>query len=207
MLSATLALWLSIIFVAYTVIGSSKWNSLSYQEVLIAANTIPRGTVITPEMLTVTSFVQGNAPHNSFSINNSDEIIGSIALVTINPGDIISPSFVGFEGGDSLGKLSEVIEPNRKIVTVSVSDVHTIPEVLRVGDRVTIYKVDVETGSKSILIGGVEVLQVLRKQSDDEDSIGSIVSISVSITDEIALDISEALAKDNFLHLAIEPRV
>jgi Flp pilus assembly protein CpaB len=204
LIASTLVLWAVLIGVTYFTIKNSAWSDLTYTSVLVASKAITQGSVITKDMLSSAKFLNGYIPKNSISVENIDEVMGKTALVTMDKGDVISPSVVSIEG-DAAGRLASVIGKDKKIMTFSSADVHTIPEVLRVGDRITIYAVDPKANTKMILMSEVEILQIIRKTSDDNKS-GEIISFAIVAGDDGVLNISESLAKENFLQIAIEPR-
>jgi pilus assembly protein CpaB len=103
--------------------------------VLVAAQDIPRYTVIDPTMLAAKSVPKDFADPDHVKVEEREAVIGNMAMVTIPKGSQITKTKVSLPGED---RISSVLETDKRACTISVDEVTGVAGLIRPGDHVDV---------------------------------------------------------------------
>jgi len=191
-----IALFVSIITgIAVFQFASSleKGSRLKTQPVVLATQTIPKGTLIQKEMLK-TSEVPIEAIHQ-LSMGNQDDILGRISKETIEANEQILTSRLSDINQEN-DNLSYSIEPNYRAVTILVDEEKGVGGYLTKGDRVDLVTVLLtkDGATSQLVVENLEIIKIGPLASGDKG--GSYTSVTVSAPAADVTRMNYALAID-----------
>jgi Flp pilus assembly protein CpaB len=198
---ATVALWILLTLFTIKYAHSSLNQNLSYETVLIAGDDIPKDSLLSQNQISTQKFLEGHLPQHAVAEAKKELLLGKRALVNIRAGDILTPSLLG-ETDSNIARLTQLIDKDKSIFTLSPKDVHMLSPLLEVGNRVALYIVDIKNDKKIKLLEHVRIIEVSR--TGDKKTSGEISSVSLELGSDDITKVSEALAKEWFVELAIE---
>lgn len=157
-------------------------------DVLVAAREIPYGQVIEESHLRLVAWPADAAPAEVF--NKKEDVIGKLVNQTALSGDLILQARVvdRLEGS----RLSALIAPNKRAITVRVDDVNGVAGFLLPGNRVDVLatRMNKQRATTHTLLQDIKVLAVDQKASPDKDE--PIVVRAVTL--EASLEEAEKLS-------------
>lgn len=169
--------WPEVALGILVVVGSALvalwWQTRAYptSSVLVAAQAVERGRTITMDDLGVVE-LQSREPVAVVAADQSDSVVGRIALIDIEPGSVLSPTM--------MAEVSD-IGPDEAVVGLFVK-ANQIPSVrIGVGSVLTVLDSTVDRDSEgSVLAERAEVVDV-----EPGNSFGEML-VSVRVTREVA---------------------
>lgn len=153
--------------------------------VVVAQKTIPKGTVLLPEMVTVKQ-VPIEYVHE-LSVSNTEDIVGRITTESIEANEQVLTTRLTDTNQDN-NNLSYSIDPNYRGVSILVDEVIGVGGYLTKGDRVDVVAA-IPTGSQFI-VENVEILEVGSKASNDKGEDYTSVTLSVPVAEVTKLSYS-----------------
>ena len=136
-------------------------------EVIVAAREIPYAQVIEDLHLRTVDWPRDAVPEGVY--HEKDELVGKIAAQKVLPGDLLVAGRVveKLEGS----RLSSLIAPNKRAITVRVNDVAGVAGFLLPGNRVDILatRMDNRRASTRTLLQNIKVLAIDQKANPDKD--------------------------------------
>ncbi len=131
----------------YVYLAAQTQKSPDRVSVVVARHGIPPGTVVDTSMLDVRSFPRGTAPQGAASAR--EMVIGKVSGIPIKAGEPISMSYV-----EARNRLSQMIPPFMRAVTVAVDPISGVGGFLKPGDHVDViatFNVNQGTLTKTVL--------------------------------------------------------
>lgn len=136
-------------------------------DVLVAAREIPYGQVIEESHLKTVAWPANSVPDDIYT--DKADIVGKIVNQATLPGDLMLNARVVDKLAGS--RLSALIAPNKRAITVRVNDVNGVAGFLLPGNRVDVLATRVRDrrASTRTLLQDIKVLAIDQKASQDKD--------------------------------------
>ncbi|MFW5703825.1 MAG: SAF domain-containing protein [Patescibacteria group bacterium] len=179
--------------ILYSQLKKNSNVELETVQVLIAAEDISALHNISSDDVVSQQFVKGFEPANAFTLEQFSDINGKKILLSVQKGDIISPSHFGVNKSGKSRGIANTLPPEQQAVFLSKEDVHIFPPDLYEGNFVDIVAINTDDSSQNkveVLLQNVEVFEIVKSggnSADNTDIVGFLV------TPEQALTISEKL--------------
>lgn len=140
------------------------------REVIVAAADVMRGTALTHGNLAVRSMPADFLPSDALPADRAGGLLGATAAIDIARGTPIVPALLS--AGNAVPRLSAVLAPDERAVTVPVDDLDSQAGGLRAGDRVDLHYTQRANGAVLLvpLLQQVEILAVGDSFITAEDS-------------------------------------
>lgn len=161
--------------------------------VVVAQKTIPAGTMIVSEMVTVNQ-VPVEYVHE-LSISNADEVIGRITKESIEVNEQVLKTRLSDVNQEN-NNLSYSIDPNYRAVAILTDEETGVAGYLTKGDRVDVVAA-IPSGSQFI-VENVEILEIGSKTTNKSGEDYTSVTVSVPVNDVTKL--SYSLSSDAFVY-------
>lgn len=160
--------------------------------VVVAIEKIPKSTIITPEMITVKQFSQGDV--HALATGNPDNIIGRITLESIEANEsILSTRLV--DSSQDNNSLSFSVPQNYRALTIKTDEVTGIAGYVNIGDRVDLVAL-MTNGSSQMIEEYMEVVENGVKSSSASDTPST--AITVLVPDQDVLKVNYALFEGKY---------
>lgn len=155
-----------------------KGNNPETQTVVLAAQAIPKGTIITKEMLK-TADIPVDMVHQ-LSITNQDDVLGRITKENIEANEQVLTSRLSDTNQEN-NNLSYAIAPNYRGVTILVDEDRGVGGFLTKGDRVDLIAQVLENGviSSRYIVEDIEILEIGPQSSGDKG--GEYTSVTLLV--------------------------
>jgi len=156
-----------------------KGKNQETQPVVLAAQTIPKGTVIQKEMLN-TAEIPIEMVHQ-LAVANQEDVLGRITKENIEANEQILTSRLSDTNQEN-NNLSYSIEPNYRGLTILVDEEMGVAGYLTKGDRVdlvTIWIKNDKTVVSEYVVENIEILKIGPNSSGDNG--GEYTSVTVSV--------------------------
>lgn len=161
--------------------------------VVVAQETIPKGTVLMPEMVTVKQVPIDNV--HELSVSNPEDIIGRITKESIEANEQVLTTRLTDTNQEN-NSLSYSIDPNYRGVTILVDEELGVGGYLTKGDRVDVLAA-IPTGAQFI-VENVEILEVGSKESNKKGE--EYTSVTLSVPAGEVPKLSYSLSSDVFVY-------
>ena len=190
-------------FLAYYYIDEMKASQPVYVSVVRTVMSIPEGTKITSDMITVDSVVNTDIIQNAAV--SPDDVIGKFTKTDLLRGEQIPSDRLVSQGDNTVDAFSYKIPKGMRTVTISVNSTTSVAGLLRVGDHVDIMisysKQDEATNTSQnvtkYMADNIEIaaLDKVITKSDIKDQNGNTVTTSfTTVTMFVTPEQAEALA-------------
>jgi len=158
-----------------------KGKNPETKPVVLAAQAIPKGTVIEKEMLKIAEIPV--AMVHQLSIANQDDVLGRITKENIEADEQILTSRLSDTNQEN-NNLSYSIDPNYRGVTILVDEDRGVGGFLTKGDRVDLVAQVLENGvvSSRYVVEDIEILEIGSKSSGDKGGEYTSVTLLVPAT-------------------------
>ncbi len=105
--------------------------------VVVAADTIPAGTVITRKDLGMKSVFESSVSSHTVTPDDANMVLGKKTVFALKSGEVLSWSFI--EGGaPSAGGLSTLITPGMRAVSLPIGGAQAVSGMVRPSDRIDV---------------------------------------------------------------------
>lgn len=148
------------------------------QTTVVALKTIPKGTVILPEMITTKEIPVDYV--NVLAVGNIGDVTGRITKETIEANEQILTSRLSDANQDS-DSLSYNIDPSYRAVTILVDEEKGVAGYLNVGDRIDLVSTIISKGGvvSEYFVENIEILKIGLSGSETKN--GSYTSVTVAV--------------------------
>lgn len=173
--------------------GNVAESTVDTTDVLVAAREIPYGQTIEESHLRLVAWPNDALPEGIYMVK--EDVVGKIVNQTALPGDLMLQARVvdKLEGS----RLSALIAPNKRAITVRVDDVNGVAGFLLPGNRVDVLAtrlVDRRATTKTLL-QDIKVLAIDQKASPDKDDPVVVRAVTLEADLEEAEKLSGATAE------------
>ena len=162
-------------------------------DIIVAAREIPYGQVIESTHLRTVAWPAEAVPEGAFS--NKDELVGFIVNQTALPGELILQARVVEKLAGS--RLSALISPNMRAITVRVDDVNGVAGFLLPGNRVDVLATRMvnQRAQTRTLLQDIKVLAIDQKANPDKDDPVVVRAVTLEANLEEAAKLSGATSE------------
>lgn len=196
-----IALIISLIgaFLMYNQLNkTNKEGNANIKEVIVATEDIPSKTLITEKMVATSRLPIETVQKGAFS--SAQDVLGKYSKVTIAKGEQITGARLN--QNERGGGLVAVLPPDKRAITVGVTDTTGLTGLAKAGDRVDIISVKSHSGNVSgqILLQDVMIMAINRtelNESVSEEKNGKIeklatVTLAVQPKDAVLIALAQA---------------
>ena len=173
--------------------GDVNIAQLDTVDVLVAAREIPYGQVIEESHLRTVTWPADSVPSDVYT--DKSEVVGKIVNQTALQGDLMLNARIVDKLTGS--RLSALIAPNKRAITVRVDDVNGVAGFLLPGNRVDVLATRIQNrrASTRTLLQDIKVLAIDQKASQDKDEPIVVRAVTLEADLDEASKLSAATAE------------
>lgn len=166
--------------------------------VVIATRFIPPNTEITPDMVTLADWPVEAI--NQLAARRLDEVVGAISQMPVEMNEQILSTRIEMRGESGKGRLSYVLEPGYRAITLSVNEITGVAGNISKGDYVDLVvtmlnaEFEKENPVSFFIVENVQVLSVGKKTIASTENAGEAeyASVTLAVTPEQAIQVNYA---------------
>ncbi|ALO34039.1 Flp pilus assembly protein CpaB [Colwellia sp. MT41] len=198
---------MSLVFGVGAVLIAKNWLNDSQKElteaqvnIVMAAVSIPTGTILTAKHLSLKVFPKSMAPDKA--VQSLAEAIGKVAKNQFYLGDIVRQERLAKQGDGSY--LASLIGENMRAITIRVNDVVGVAGFLLPGNRVDILNTYQQDGKPTteVILSNINILAVDQRASSGENKPQLVRAITVEV-DLTQAEILMSARRSGYLQLAL----